>query len=231
MIPVEPRPEPTAPEYDFHHDVFERGEDAVRQLAGLAPLRTWPGPNIKTQVERLDDVTHALLRSYPHWTRATAALHEAYDGYCAYSARYIEPVESPTTDHFVALRNLTDPMMAYTWSNFRLAHALFNACKAAIPDVLDPFEIREEWFAINLGSFKTEVGPRAPARKREAIEHTIETLKLRSRELAATRRRAAEMYWSPPKGQPSLPLWCLERDEPFLAHELRRQNRLNPADS
>lgn len=230
MIPVLPRPEPELPEYDFHHDVYERGEDAIRQLAGLPALRTWKGPNIKARVSRIEDVTPAMLRDHPHWRGAMSALHRAHDGYCAYLARYIEPVEGPTTDHFVALRNATHPVLAYTWSNYRLAHGLVNSVKSVIPDVLDPFEIGEGWFAIDFGTFQTVVGPKAPAEQRQAIERTIEALRLHGRELATTRRRAAERYWSPPRGQRPLPLWCLEQDEPFLASELRRQGRLNPED-
>ncbi|NJK32920.1 MAG: hypothetical protein HC927_11225 [Deltaproteobacteria bacterium] len=230
MIPVVPRPQPEPPEYDFHHDVYERGEDAILQLAGLPTLRKWPGRKIQARVDAIEAVTHDMLRDYAHWTRALPALHRAYDGYCAYLARYIEPVETPTTDHFVALRNMTNPMLAYTWSNFRLAHAYVNGVKSAIPHVLDPFEIKDGWFAIDFGTFETVVGPDAPPEHRHAIARTITDLRLDGRPLAITRRRAAERYWSPPAGLPPLPLWALEQDEPFLARELRRQGRLNPGD-
>lgn len=231
MIPVVPRPEPCAPDYDFRRDVHERGEDAIRQLAGLPPLRSWKGPGIEARVSRVEDVTPTMLRDYSYWTRAMPALHRAYGGYCAYLARYIEVVEVPTTDHFVALRNATDPMLAYTWSNYRLAHALVNAVKAAIPDVLDPFEVGVGWFAIDFGTFETVIGPMAPPEQHAAIRRTITALRLDGRELAITRKRAAERYWSPPRGLRPLPLWHLEQDEPFLASELRRQGRLNPEDA
>jgi len=231
MIPVAPQPEPCGPDYDFHHDVYERGRDAIRQLAGQPPLHTWKGSKIKPRVTRIEDVTPRMIRDYPHWKRAMPALHRAYRGYCAYLARYIESVETPTTDHFIALRNARDPMLAYTWSNYRLAHALVNGVKSAIPDVLDPFEIEEGWFAIDFGTFETVVGPAAPPEQRAAILHTIAALKLDGRALATTRRRAAERYWAPPAGHAPIPLWSLEEDEPFLVRELRRQRRLNPEDS
>ncbi|PRP95106.1 hypothetical protein [Enhygromyxa salina] len=231
VIPVSPRPEPEASTYDFRHDVYERGEDAIRQLAGLRPLRIWKGKNITAQVTRVEDVSAAMLRRYPYWRRAMPALHRAYGGYCAYLARYIEPVETPTTDHFVALRNATDPLLAYMWSNYRLAHAFVNSVKSAIPDVLDPFEIERGWFAIDFGTFKTVVGPDARLEHREAVSHTIRALNLDGRALAVTRRRAAERYWSAPPGHAALPIWALETDEPFLASELRRQGRLNPGDT
>lgn len=231
VIPVTPAPEPTPPDFDFRREVYERGEDTIRQIAGLAPLRVWPGKKPAQRVSRVDDVTHSMLREFPHWTRASDALHRAYKGMCAYTARYIEPVEQPTTDHFVALKNTADVMLAYTWSNYRLSHALPNGNKQSDAGVLDPFLIGEGWFALDLGSFKTIIGPDAPPQHHAAIQHTITTLGLDSAALAETRRRAANKYWSPPSGKPPLPLYLLEDDEPFLAAELRRQGRLNPGDA
>ena len=135
MIPVSEAPQPTPPDYDFHHDVFERGEDAIRRLAGLPALRVWPGSPIMARVTNIAEVTPAMLRDYPYWTLAMPALHKAYHGYCAYTARYIEWIEQPTTDHFVALRNATELMLAYTWSNYRLAHGYVSGRKSHIPDV------------------------------------------------------------------------------------------------
>ena len=226
VIPVQEQPVPNAAEYDFLHDVYERGEDA-----GLQRLRKWTGRPIKARVASIAEVTHAMLRDHPYWTRAMPALHRAYKGQCAYLARYIEPIESPTTDHFVALHNSAEPMLAYTWSNYRLAHALVNGAKSDFSDVLDPFKIGDGWFALDLGSFKTVVGPSAPAERRDEIARTIVRLKLDGPEIAETRRRAATSYWRPPAGKPPLPLWCLDQDEPFLASELRRQKRLRAEDS
>ena len=230
LIRVEPKPEPTAPDYDFHHDVYARGEDAIRHLAGLAPLHKWPGPPIRKRVESVAEVTPAMLRDYPYWTRAMPALHRAYGGYCAYLARYIELVETPTTDHFVALQNSTDIFLAYTWSNYRLATPWVNGAKSDFSDVLDPFEIGEEWFALDLGSYKTVVGPKAPRDQEVAIRTTINRLGLDRSEVCVERRRAAQKYLSPPLGKPPVPLWSLELDQPFVAYELRRQGRLRPED-
>lgn len=231
MIPVPAAPEPTPPDYDFDHDVRKRGRDAIRQLAGKPPVNKWPGRNIAQQVGTEAEVTHNHLREYDYWTRAMPALHRRYAGYCAYLARYVEHVDIPTTDHFVALRNATDPMLAYEWTNYRLACSLMNSRKREFMDVLDPFEIGEGWFALDLGTFETVVGPAAPREAHEAIEQTIERLGLRQGRVVATRRRAAEQYWRPPPGRPPLPLWALEDREPFVAQELRRQGRLNPSDA
>jgi hypothetical protein len=97
-------------------------------------------------------------------------------------------------------------------------------------DVLDPFEIGDGWFALDLNSFKTVVGPQAPPERSDAITATIKRLGLDSAEVAETRRRAANAYWSPPAGKPPVPLWFLEENQPFVARELRRQGRLRPED-
>lgn len=231
MIPVAAQPEPPKEEYDFHHDVYERGEDAIRQLAGLTPLRVWAGRKIKKQTDDVSKVTPAMLRDYDYWTRAMPALHRAYGGMCAYLARYIELVEGPTTDHFVALRNGADLMLAYTWSNYRLACSLVNGFKSAFAEVLDPFEVGEGWFALDLVSFKTIVGPLCPQERLDAARATITRLGLDRSEVAETRRRAANVYLSPPSGKPPVPLWFLEQNEPFVARELRRQGHLRPEDA
>lgn len=235
VIPVVPQPEPTeATGYDFQHDVYERGEDAIRQLAGQAPLRTWPGKNIKPQTVAIEKVTGEMLRKYAYWTRAMPALYAAYGGYCAYHARYVKRIDNPTTDHFMALKsgtgNLPALMLAYTWSNYRLAGLQINAIKAALSDVLDPFEIGEGWFALNLGNFKTVVGPQAPEDQVEAIQTTITRLHLDRGVIVESRRQMAQEYWAPPTGKPPLPFWYLEQKEPFLARELRRQGRIRPGD-
>ena len=234
MIPVTEQPEPTQQTggYDFHHDVCERGEDAIRQLAGLPPLRRWPGPNIRKKVDSIGAVTPKMLRKTHCWTRSMDALHHAYKGYCAYHARFIERVDTPTTDHFVALRatDSTDLMLAYTWSNYRLASGYINGVKSNLSTVLDPFTIGEGWFALDLGTFKTIVGPNAPLDRVADIEETITLLHLDRGPIVLCRRRAAERYWAPPAGLPPIPFWSLALDQPFLSAELRRQNRLNPGD-
>lgn len=230
MIPVTEQPEPVAPDFDFRHEVYEHGEDTIRQLAGLPPLRVWPGEGITPRVDDIGKVTHTMLREYPRWTKAMPALHRAYQGRCAYLARYIEWVEVPTTDHFVALRNTSDLMLAYTWSNYRLAHGLMNGRKTSSLAVVDPFEVQDGWFALDLGSFKTVLGPSAPDGLKTKLVDTIRLLGLDRYEVCETRRRAAMKYLNPPLGKKPVPLWSLELDEPFVAGELRRQHRLREED-
>ncbi len=228
MIPVRLQAIPVG--FNFQHEVFERGEDTIRQLAGLPALRKWRGRKLGARVAKVSDVTHDMLREYPHWTRALDALHSAYGGYCAYLARYIEPVETPTVDHFVALRDSTDPMLAYTWANYRLASSLMNGCKSAFDDVLDPFDIEEQWFALDLNTFKVVPGPKLPPERLADAQATIVRLHLDDKPVCESRRRAFHKYWSPPAGKPPVPLWSLKEDEPFLEYEMRRQDRIRLED-
>lgn len=230
MIPVVCQPEPKPPAYDFHHDVYERGEDTIRQLAGLPPLRVWPGETITPRVSRIEDVTAAMLGDYPRWTRALPALHEAYGGLCAYLARHIDLVETPTVDHYIARRHAKPLMLAFTWSNLRLSHHYINGVKSDLADVLDPFEVKEGWFALNLASGETVPGPTAPPDRLADIQRTITLLQLDRGRVVKTRQRAIDRYRRPPPGQRFIPIWLLEQDEPFIAHELRRQGQLNPGD-
>lgn len=230
MIPVVLRPEPKAGDgYDFHHDVYQRGQSAIRQLAGQDPL---PGfPKIEARTDAVEKVTPTMLRDHPYWRRAMSALHKAYEGYCAYHARYLEMVDVPTTDHFIALKTSVesdgvDLMMAYTWSNYRLAGNLVNSVKSAVTDVLDPFEIEDGWFALNLGNFETVVGPKAPEERVDAVRTTIDRLHLDRGPIVECRRRAASFYW-----RNLITLEYLTVEHPFLAGELVRQNRLNPDDT
>jgi hypothetical protein len=230
VIPVVCQPEPKAPDYDFHRDVYERGEDTIRQLAGLDPLRVWPGPKLKPRVSRIADVTGAMLADYPHWTRALPALHESYNGLCAYLARRIELVETPTADHYIARHRASPLMLAYTWSNLRLSHQYINGVKSDLARVLDPFEVKDGWFALNLSDGVTVPGPDAPPDRLVDIQRTITLLHLDHGPVVKTRKRAIDRYRLPPAGQPPIPLWSLAEDEPFVAHELRRQGQLNPGD-
>ncbi len=158
MIHVEKQPEPRSPDFDFDGLVRQPGLSALAELTGHPPTLKRAGPRIKKQADRVEELTPDVLRRYPYWTRALDALHKAYRGICAYSCFYIELVSGPTTDHFVALAR-AEAQHAYEWDNYRLASSLMNTRKNAFPDVLDPFEVQDGWFEINLGTL--EVHPAA----------------------------------------------------------------------
>ncbi|RKH64834.1 hypothetical protein [Corallococcus llansteffanensis] len=228
MIPVKKKPEPRPPDFDFDQEVRRPGLSALAELAGNPPTMTRPGPRIQQQATRVEDLSPAALRKYAYWTRALDALHEAYDGICAYSCFYIEPVGGPTVDHFVALA-APGLAQAYDWDNYRLACSLMNTHKNKYTDVLDPFLIRDGWFTLNLATFKVEPAEGLDEPLLTQVKATISRLQLDSRDISKTHEGWFNAYFSPKNGQ-RIPFWFLERRAPFLARELRRQGRVPPGD-
>ncbi|WP_228557367.1 hypothetical protein [Myxococcus sp. AB025B] len=230
MIRVAKQPEPTSPGFDFDGQVRQPGLSALAELTGKPQTLRRRGRKIKQRAARLEDLSSDDLRDYPYWTRALEALHESYGGICAYACFYIEPLCGPTVDHFVAIIS-TKLQDAYEWGNYRLACSLMNARKREFPDVLDPFLVEDGWFVLNLGTFKVEPAPGLPTETATRVQATIDRLGLTSREYRNMCRRYFDDYWNPPDPRRPIPLWFLEREAPFLARELRRQNRIRPEDT
>ncbi len=133
-------------------------------------------------------------------------------------------------DHFVAITR-TELDQAYEWDNYRLACSLMNACKSDFTDVLDPCEVEDGWFELDLNTLEVKPAGALDSALRQRVEGTIERLKLNSRECTNARRERFDEYWYPQvDGQP-IPLWHLEKWAPFLAREMRRQGRIRPEDA
>lgn len=188
MIHVEPQPEPA----DF--------DRKVRQPGHRAPLGR---------------KANSLLP--PHWRRCLPDLWEAYRGLCSYLVLYIpRGTGSATVDHFVAKSSLPD--LAYEWGNYRLACSLMNSRKGRFDEVLDPFEVEDGWFTLELSSLEVLPAPGLPESVRHGVETTIARLRLNDPECLAARGErfdsylSAELSWS-----------GLEKHFPFLARELVRQ--------
>jgi hypothetical protein len=229
VIRVTKQPEPSAPDFDFDAKVRQPGLSALAELTGNSATIRRPGPRISKRAERIEDLAPAVLRKYAYWTRALDALHTAYGGICAYACFYIEPLCGPTVDHFVAI-TATELRHAYEWDNYRLACSLMNSRKREFPDVLDPFLIENGWFALNLGTFKVEPATGLQPEVETRVRETITRLGLDSREYQNMCGRYFDSYWKPRDPRRPIPLWSLERDAPFLASEMRRQNRIRPED-
>ncbi len=90
-------------------------------------------------------------RPYDLWSDFRGHLADGFTNLCGYSAMY-EPVG--TVDHFVSYDE--DPARAYDWHNYRFCAAWFNASKKKLraADVLDPFEVQDDWFEVLLPSLE-----------------------------------------------------------------------------
>jgi hypothetical protein len=112
-----------------------------------------------------------------YWTAFEPELYAAFEGRCGYAAMYIPPPAQ--VDHF--RDKVTWPALAYEWSNYRAAAPYLNNKKSG-RTVLDPFEIRGEWFEVLWPSLQLAVTAAVPRAKRDLAEYTIRALGLRDSE-------------------------------------------------
>lgn len=154
------------------------------------------------------------------WTNAQPDMLTAYGHLCAFVSLYIAyGTGAPSIDHMLLKSRRWDRV--YEWSNYRLACDLVNSRKGASMDVLDPFSVGDDWFALELTFFQVKRGPGAPADGQ--VSRTLDLLN--HPRFCAERGVYFERYQ---QGKYSFSL--IEECAPFLARELRRQGRLLPAD-
>jgi hypothetical protein len=220
MIRVAPAPPPEG----FDATVRQPGLRALAELVGEAPeTQRGAGRSFKKIAERREDIPPVKLP--PYWTRALDDLMEAYQRVCAYACFRIHPVTgAKSVDHMAPKSRAWDRV--YEWNNYRLACSLLNARKRDFADVLDPFEIQDGWFELELVGFQVLPAKGLPAATAERVESTIRRLGLN----APSFRTARERDWtSYAEGHVSFEI--LLEESPFVARELLRQGQLRPGDA
>jgi hypothetical protein len=187
--------EPRPEPEDFDRKVRQPGLRALKKPGNLAPL----------------------------WRECLAQLWEAYGGICAYLAvRIPSGVGARSVDHIVAKSRRPD--LAYEWSNFRLVCSLMNARKGVFEDVLDPFEVEDGWFTLELSSLEVLPSPELSPSLKARVESTIDRLKLNDAECVAARAEHYDAYLEHLREpEIGLPFGQLQRWSPFVAMELIRQ--------
>ena len=217
MIPVTPAPEPPA----FDKKVRQPGLRAIAELAGEQPdpPRTagWPCKKVAASRDKIP-----AGKFPPYWRKVLGDLMESYQQICAYLCLYItRGTGAPSVDHAIPKSMRWDQV--YEWSNYRLACSLMNARKRAAVDVLDPFEVKEGWFALELVEFQVVPGNGLPDDVTGAVTDTIERLRLNDPTCCEAREEYAENYWNG-----GISFRHLMQHAPFVARELQRQHRLLP---
>lgn len=155
-------------------------------------------------------------RPRDYWSQFKSLLAEGFSHLCAYSAMF-EPVG--TVDHYLSWKN--KPELAYEWSNYRYASAWVNSSKSTVDsDVMDPFEVENNWFEIILPSLQLVVTNQVPASMREKAQFTLKRLHLQNGENVMRQRH--EWYISYLEGM--IPLEFLDRMAPLIARAIRKQN-------
>ena len=207
MMRVIPAPEPES----FDRVVRQRGLRALQSMAE----RDYGGSIDAVPANRFP----------PYWRDSLNDLLEAYHRVCSYLCLYISRgTGARSVDHMVAKSATWN--RAYEWSNFRLACSLMNARKGHVASVLDPFEVEDGWFALELVAFQVLPGEGLAAPIAAAATETIRRLRLNDEECCSARAEYAEDYW-----REEITIAYLRRHAPFVASELRRHNRLLAADS
>ncbi|MCY1059720.1 hypothetical protein [Nannocystis sp. SCPEA4] len=212
MIRVNLAPEPP----DFDRCVRQPGLNALAEMVGeVAPVRT--GPKREKIADRREDIPSDKLPAY--WREAIDDLLRAYHRICAYTGLYIYPVTgAASVDHLVA--KSSEWFHVYEWYNYRLACARVNSGKG-VKSPLDPFEIEDGWFELELVGYQVLPGAGTHGQLRAAILATIEALHLNDADYRDARATYAEEYL-----QQHISGDFLRRHAPFVARELQRQGRV-----
>ncbi len=218
MIHVYPADEPPG----FDERVRIPGLRAIAELVGEEPepSRT-AGRRFQKIADHRQDIRPQKFPAY--WVEVLDDLMTAYRRICAFSCFRIHPVTGArSVDHMAPKSRAWDQV--YEWRNYRLASSLLNARKRDFSAVLDPFEVEDGWFELELVGFQVRPAPGLDPETRAQIVATIERLGLD--DFRTSRARDAELYWS---GEISFAV--LMEESPFVAAELRRQGRLNEGDT
>lgn len=160
----------------------------------------------------------------PVWRAGSALLGDSYRWICAYAAmRISRTTGQPSVDHFAPKSSA--PELAYEWTNYRLACQLMNARKRDYLDVLDPFEIHDDWFELDLDTYLLQPGEDLPVHTAQRVLDTIRRLKLNEREEHVEERR---VYVKAALAGETSPAW-LRTNAPFIYKELVRLGRISAA--
>lgn len=158
----------------------------------------------------------------PYWRECSEDLYRSYRGFCAYLAVIIPPgTGARSVDHLAPKSRQRE--LAYEWQNYRLACMLMNARKRDFDDVLDPFEIEDDWFYLEFSFLQVLPNPSLDGATRDRVAATIMRLKLNDRECRSARAQYFDAFAA---GRISFD--CLEQWSPFVAREWRRQGLSTP---
>ncbi|MBS1911237.1 MAG: hypothetical protein JST22_04565 [Bacteroidetes bacterium] len=172
MIHVEEQPEPK------HFDAKVRAK-GLKHLKSRKIALAKPLPP-KTEINS-------------YWRDCLDDLYRSYNGVCAYLCVYFErAIGAGSVDHFIAKSTLAGE--AYEWSNFRLACSTMNSRKRAYDDVLDPFEIGNGWFRLELVSGAIYPNPGLPKDRHSSVQRTIDRLGLDDPGNREMRARHFQLY-------------------------------------
>ena len=172
-----------------------------------------------------------------YWSKFEPQLRRAFKGLCAYCAMRV--AVKGEVDHFVPISILKSEghhYLAYEWSNLRYSDGTLNQ-KKCDARILDPFEVRDDWFCMLLPSLQLVLTDKIPDDIRPLAEFTLERLGLRDHEaLIRYRKEWFDLY-----RDGHLNLEGLRKNAPMIARAVesdlnagkdwRRASKLGPPGS
>jgi len=149
------------------------------------------------------------------WRPFVMDLCRGFGNRCGYSAMWDL---NGTVDHYLSQENYRD--LAFEWSNFRYIAGWLNSSKQALDrQVLDPFQVRDEWFEILLPSLIMRLTTCVPQSIRPTAEFTLRRLHLADGDRIYEQR---QIYYDKFRTA-NRPISWLEELAPILATAVRRE--------
>jgi hypothetical protein len=122
-----------------------------------------------------------------HWKHCFGALAEGFGHLCGYSAMHVSELGA-VVDHYLSKSKHRD--LAYEWSNYRYASSKINSRKHTLDDqILDPFEVQDGWFEVQLGSWQLIMTEAIPQDERDRAQFTMDHLQIQTGRDALNDRR------------------------------------------
>jgi hypothetical protein len=146
------------------------------------------------------------------WSPFRKHLADGFQNLCGYSAMF-EPIG--TVDHYISCHQ--DRTKAYDWANYRFASAWINSSKRTNDQILDPFEVGDEWFEVELLTFS--LVPQIEKIPSSEIDKVKQTQRRLNNEVIVRQRR--EWYRTYADGEISLD--GLEKKAPLVARAIRKR--------
>jgi hypothetical protein len=123
------------------------------------------------------------------WSPFRLDLQAGFGFLCGY---YAMQLSEGQVDHFISWDGCkcTNPELAYEWSNYRFISGSLNSTKGTLDDkLLDPFEIKEGWFEIDIPSLILSTTDVLPPSLLDKATFTLDKLGL------AQDRKALALRW------------------------------------
>jgi hypothetical protein len=132
--------------------------------------------------------------------------------------KFNPPPEPQDLDHFLSCENHRH--LAYEWTNYRFVSGWVNSSKGTLDNqVLDPFEVEDDWFEILLPSLQLVITDKVPPEKLEKAEFTLKRLRLQNGSQVMRQRQV----WYNLYCAGSIDLKGLEKMAPLIARAVKKQ--------